>query len=388
MTKLQRIASISDLRERARKRLPRSVFDFIDGGAGAGHTRRANQQDFEKYTLLPRVGVDVSKRDLSQSILGVSSSMPLILAPTGLSGLYYPKGEILTAKAAHQTGIPFCLSTNSVASMETISDAVPSSEKWFQLYFLKDKGLMSSMLTRAKENGYRVLCITLDVPIQGKRDQDIRNGFTIPLKLNHSTLLEVWARPTWTWNFSKDALIRKQKISFGNFEGHLKISKYKTNAQLIAELCDASADWNTIREVIEEWNGPVVIKGILDPEDAKLAIQAGAHAIVVSNHGGRQLDQVPSSISALPKIAEAVAGHAEIILDSGVTRGTDIAIALSLGASACMIGRSCLWGLATDGQTGILKAIEILRQELDTSMALLGVTKLHQLKGRACLNLS
>lgn len=380
MTKLQRIASISDLRERARKRLPRSVFDFIDGGAGAGHTRRANQQDFEKYTLLPRVGVDVSKRDLSQSILGVSSSMPLILAPTGLSGLYYPKGEILTAKAAHQTGIPFCLSTNSVASMETISDAVPSSEKWFQLYFLKDKGLMSSMLTRAKENGYRVLCITLDLPIQGKRDQDIRNGFTVPLKLRFSTLLEVLSRPTWTFNF-----LMEGGISFGNFEGHIQKDSHRSIAQHIAELCDASADWNTIHEVIEEWNGPVVIKGILDPEDAKLAIQAGAHAIVVSNHGGRQLDQVPSSISALPKIAETVAGNAEIILDSGVTRGTDIAIALSLGANACMIGRSCLWGLATDGQTGILKAIEILRQELDTSMALLGVTKLHQLKGRACL---
>ena len=383
MTKLQRIASISDLRERARKRLPRSVFDFIDGGVGAGHTRRANQQDFEKYTLLPRVGVDVSKRDLSQRILGVSSSMPLILAPTGLSGLYYPKGEILTAKAAHQTGIPFCLSTNSVASMETISDAVPSSEKWFQLYFLKDKGLMSSMLTRAKENGYRVLCITLDLPIQGKRDQDIRNGFTVPLNLRFSTLLEVLSRPTWTFNF-----LMEGGISFGNFEGHIQKDSHRSIAQHIAELCDASADWNTIRKVIEEWNGPVVIKGILDPEDAKLAIQAGAHAIVVSNHGGRQLDQVPSSISALPKIAEAVAGRAEIILDSGVTRGTDIAIALSLGASACMIGRSCLWGLATDGQTGILKAIEILRQELDTSMALLGVTKLHQLKGRACLNLS
>jgi len=383
LTKLQRIASISDLRERARKRLPRSVFDFIDGGAGAGHTRRANQQDFEKYTLLPRVGVDVSKRDLSQSILGVSSSMPLILAPTGLSGLYYPKGEILTAKAAHQTGIPFCLSTNSVASMETISDAVPSSEKWFQLYFLKDKGLMSSMLTRAKENGYRVLCITLDLPIQGKRDQDIRNGFTVPLKLRFSTLLEVLSRPTWTFNF-----LMEGGISFGNFEGHIQKDSHRSIAQHIAELCDASADWNTIHEVIEEWNGPVVIKGILDPEDAKLAIQAGAHAIVVSNHGGRQLDQVPSSISALPKIAETVAGNAEIILDSGVTRGTDIAIALSLGANACMIGRSCLWGLATDGQTGILKAIEILRQELDTSMALLGVTKLHQLKGRACSNLS
>jgi len=380
MTKLQRIASISDLRERARKRLPRSVFDFIDGGAGAGHTRRANQQDFQKYRLLPRVGVDVSKRDLSQSILGVSSSMPLILAPTGLSGLYYPKGEILTAKAAHQTGIPFCLSTNSVASMETISDAVPSSEKWFQLYFLKDKGLMSSMLTRAKENGYRVLCITLDLPIQGKRDQDIRNGFTVPLKLRFSTLLEVLSRPTWTFNF-----LMEGGISFGNFEGHIQKDSHRSIAQHIAELCDASADWNTIHEVIEEWNGPVVIKGILDPEDAKLAIQAGAHAIVVSNHGGRQLDQVPSSISALPKIAETVAGNAEIILDSGVTRGTDIAIALSLGANACMIGRSCLWGLATDGQTGILKAIEILRQELDTSMALLGVTKLHQLKGRACL---
>jgi len=315
--------------------------------------------------------------------LGVSSSMPLILAPTGLSGLYYPKGEILTAKAAHQTGIPFCLSTNSVASMETISDAVPSSEKWFQLYFLKDKGLMSSMLTRAKENGYRVLCITLDLPIQGKRDQDIRNGFTVPLKLRFSTLLEVLSRPTWTFNF-----LMEGGISFGNFEGHIQKDSHRSIAQHIAELCDASADWNTIHEVIEEWNGPVVIKGILDPEDAKLAIQAGAHAIVVSNHGGRQLDQVPSSISALPKIAETVAGNAEIILDSGVTRGTDIAIALSLGANACMIGRSCLWGLATDGQTGILKAIEILRQELDTSMALLGVTKLHQLKGRACSNLS
>ncbi len=370
MPRLDFAASIADLRLLARARLPRSVFEFIDGGAADERTLKANSDDFGAFRLMPDVGVDVALRSSATTVVGKSSRLPLVLAPTGLAGLYWPKGEIAAARSAARAGISFCLSTNSVASMEEVADAVPEVDRWFQLYFLKDPDLMRSMLERARASGYRVLCITLDLAVQGRRDRDIRNAFTVPLKPRLTTVLEVLARPAWLAGFLR------APIRFGNFAAAAPQGGFSSIAQHIAKLCDASADWDTVARLIELWDGPVVVKGLLNPRDAERAVALGVDAIIVSNHGGRQLDRVPSAIAALPAIAAAVAGRAQIILDGGVRRGTDIAIARCLGADACMIGRPFLWGLAAAGEAGVTRALDILRDELDIAMALLGVTSM------------
>ncbi|WP_454684144.1 alpha-hydroxy acid oxidase [Ancylobacter moscoviensis] len=370
MPRLDFAASIADLRLLARARLPRSVFEFIDGGAADEYTLKANSDDFGAFRLMPDVGVDVALRSSATTVVGKSSRLPLVLAPTGLAGLYWPKGEIAAARSAARAGISFCLSTNSVASMEEVADAVPEVDRWFQLYFLKDPDLMRSMVERARANGYRVLCITLDLAVQGRRDRDIRNAFTVPLKPRLTTVLEVLARPAWLAGFLR------APIRFGNFAAAAPQGGFSSIAQHIAKLCDASADWDTVARLIELWDGPVVVKGLLNPRDAERAVALGVDAIIVSNHGGRQLDRVPSAIAALPAIAAAVAGRTQVILDGGVRRGTDIAIARCLGADACMIGRPFLWGLAAAGEAGVTRALDILRDELDIAMALLGVTSM------------
>lgn len=370
MPRLDFAASIADLRLLARARLPRSVFEFIDGGAADEYTLKANSDDFGAFRLMPDVGVDVALRSSATTVVGKPSRLPLVLAPTGLAGLYWPKGEIAAARSAARAGISFCLSTNSVASMEEVADAVPEVDRWFQLYFLKDPDLMRSMVERARASGYRVLCITLDLAVQGRRDRDIRNAFTVPLKPRLTTVLEVLARPAWLAGFLR------APIRFGNFAAAAPQGGFSSIAQHIAKLCDASADWDTVARLIELWDGPVVVKGLLNPRDAERAVALGVDAIIVSNHGGRQLDRVPSAIAALPAIAAAVAGRTQIILDGGVRRGTDIAIARCLGADACMIGRPFLWGLAAAGEAGVTRALDILRDELDIAMALLGVTSM------------
>ncbi|TSJ60157.1 alpha-hydroxy-acid oxidizing protein [Starkeya sp. 3C] len=370
MPRLDFAASIADLRLLARARLPRSVFEFIDGGAADEYTLKANSDDFGAFRLMPDVGVDVALRSSATTVVGKPSRLPLVLAPTGLAGLYWPKGEIAAARSAARAGISFCLSTNSVASMEEVADAVPEVDRWFQLYFLKDPDLMRSMVERARASGYRVLCITLDLAVQGRRDRDIRNAFTVPLKPRLTTVLEVLARPAWLAGFLR------APMRFGNFAAAAPQGGFSSIAQHIAKLCDASADWDTVARLIELWDGPVVVKGLLNPRDAERAVALGVDAIIVSNHGGRQLDRVPSAIAALPAIAAAVAGRTQIILDGGVRRGTDIAIARCLGADACMIGRPFLWGLAAAGEAGVTRALDILRDELDIAMALLGVTSM------------
>ncbi|CAA0101042.1 (S)-mandelate dehydrogenase [Starkeya nomas] len=370
MPRLDFAASIADLRLLARARLPRSVFEFIDGGAADEYTLKANSDDFGAFRLMPDVGVDVALRSSATTVVGKPSRLPLVLAPTGLAGLYWPKGEIAAARSAARAGISFCLSTNSVASMEEVADAVPEVDRWFQLYFLKDPDLMRSMVERARASGYRVLCITLDLAVQGRRDRDIRNAFTVPLKPRLTTVLEVLARPAWLAGFLR------APIRFGNFAAAAPQGGFSSIAQHIAKLCDASADWDTVARLIELWDGPVVVKGLLNPRDAERAVALGVDAIIVSNHGGRQLDRVPSAIAALPAIAAAVAGRTQIILDGGVRRGIDIAIARCLGADACMIGRPFLWGLAAAGEAGVTRALDILRDELDIAMALLGVTSM------------
>ncbi|WP_035484597.1 alpha-hydroxy acid oxidase [Geminicoccus roseus] len=378
MARLDRAASIADLRELARRRLPRSVFEFIDGGAGDEWTLRNNTGDLDAIRLMPRVAVNVAARSTATEVVGHGSALPLVLAPTGLAGFFRPGGELLAARAAGRAGIPFCLSTNSVASIEEVA-AVPGVDRWFQLYFLKDAALMSSMLQRARTSGYRVLCLTLDLPVQGRRERDLRNAFTVPLRPTARMIAEVLARPAWLSGFLRSG------VRFGNFEGAVPDKGFGSIAQHIAKLCDASADWATVERIAREWGGPFVVKGVLHPADAERAVAIGASAVVVSNHGGRQLDHVPSATAALPGVVAAVAGRAQVILDGGVRRGIDLIKAKALGADACMIGRPFLWGLAAAGEAGVDRAIAIFRDELDSSMALLGVTSMDQIS-RACLD--
>ncbi len=376
MSKLARAASIEDLRQLARRRLPRVVFDFIDGAAGDERTLRENQQAFADWHLMPRVGVNVSDRSLVTRIVGRDARLPLILAPTGLAGMFSPGGEVSAANAALAAGIPFCLSTNSVASIEEVAREVPGGDRWFQLYIMKDRALTDALLERAARSGYRVLCVTLDLPIQGKRDRDVRNAFTVPLRPRPGTILDVASHPGWLYG------LMRSNVRFGNFVGS-EPEGFTSIAKLVGTLFDPSVDWDDIARIRDKWNGPVVVKGVLHPDDARRAVEIGCDGVIVSNHGGRQLDQVPASVAALPAVAEAVDGRAEVILDSGIRRGTDILIARALGASACMIGRAFLWGLASGGTAGVTRTIDILRDELDNALALLGQRRFVDVDQRA-----
>jgi isopentenyl diphosphate isomerase/L-lactate dehydrogenase-like FMN-dependent dehydrogenase len=368
----ERAESIAALRQLAARRLPKAVFDFIDGAAGAEATLRDNEAAFAEWLLLPRVGVDVSRRTLTTPIVGRPCALPLLLSPVGLSGFFWPGGEIAAARAAAAAGIPFCLSTNSVASIEDIAAAVPEGERWFQLYFLKYRDWMLRLMARSKAAGYRVLCMTVDLPIQGRRERDIRNGFTMPLRPRLANAWDLLRRPRWL------AGMLRAPPRFGNFEG-ASASGFTSVAEHVAGLFDPSVGWEDIARTRERWSGPLVIKGILHPDDARKAVEIGVDAVMVSNHGGRQLDRVPAAISALPHIVDAVSGRMPVILDGGVRRGTDIVVARALGATACSVGRAFVWGLAAAGQAGVERAIQILRDELDTAMALLGAVALQDL---------
>jgi len=292
-----------------------------------------------------------------------------VLAPTGLAGFFWPGGEQGAAREA-AAGIPFCLSTNSVASIEEVARDVPGGERWFQLYFLKDQALMHGMVDRARDHGYRVLCLTLDLALQGRRERDIRNGFTVPLTPGPRMVVDVAVRPAWLLDFLRHG------VRFGNFEGHAPTGDFSSIAAHVANLCDAGADWRAVERIAARWDGPVVVKGVLNPDDARRAVDLGAEAVIVSNHGGRQLDHVPSAVGALPGVVEAVAkagaGRAQVLLDGGVRRGTDVVKAKALGADACMIWRAFLWGLAAAGEQGVRRAISVFAEELDIALALLG----------------
>lgn len=366
---MQRPISISSLRDLARRRIPRAVFDFIDGGSEDESTLRANEDAMEDWSFVPRVGIDVSRRDLHISLLGTEAKIPLFLAPTGLAGFFRPHGEVAAARAAGKAGIPFCLSTNSVASLEEVAQAAPRTDLWFQLYPLRDKVLMDALVRRAQTAGYRVLCLTVDLPLLARRERDVRNAFTMPLRFNLRTALDLCSRPAWLLGTVRNP------PRFGNFESG-GTAGFQNVAQHVATLFDPSADWEEFRRLRESWKGPVVIKGVLHPEDAEKAIAIGADAIVVSNHGGRQLDGSVASIRALPAIAAVVQRRAQVFLDGGVRRGAHVMKAIGLGATACGIGRPFLWGLAAAGETGVDWAIDILRGEIESAMALLGTPRI------------
>ena len=367
------IASIDDLRQRARRRLPRAIFDFIDGGAQDEITLRRNREDFRRIALIPRALTDVSQRDLSVSVLGQTYSSPLILAPTGLPGVVWPDGAMQAALAADAEGVGFCLSTMATSSIEEIARA-SRRPVWFQLYVMRDRELAKSMMQRAKAAGCSALVITVDVPMQGQRDRDVRNGLTVPPQFSAANAVDFALHPGWVWRF-----LTGPKVTLANFVGTGKGDDMFTIAGFVNSQFDQSVTWKDIDWVRSVWDGPLALKGILDGDDARLAVEHGVDAVIVSNHGGRQLDGVPSAISVLAEVVDAVEGRSEVILDGGVRRGTDVLKALAIGARACMIGRPFLYGLAADGGAGVRKALEILRGEIDVSLALLGRAGVKQL---------
>ena len=367
------IASIDDLRQRARRRLPRAIFDFIDGGAQDEITLRRNREDFRRIALIPRALTDVSQRDLSVSVLGQTYSSPLILAPTGLPGVVWPDGAMHAALAADAAGVGFCLSTMATSSIEEIARA-SRRPVWFQLYVMRDRELAKSMMQRAKAAGCSALVITVDVPMQGQRDRDVRNGLTVPPQFSAANAVDFALHPGWVWRF-----LTGPKVTLANFVGTGKGDDMFTIAGFVNSQFDQSVTWKDIDWVRSVWDGPLALKGILDGDDARLAVEHGVDALIVSNHGGRQLDGVPSAISVLAEVVDAVEGRSEVILDGGVRRGTDVLKALAIGARACMIGRPFLYGLAADGGAGVRKALEILRGEIDVSLALLGRAGVKQL---------
>jgi len=360
--------NIDDLRRFAKRRLPRAVFDFADGGAEDERTLRANRLDFSKLVFRPRVLVDVTHRDQSTTILGQTVSSPLILAPTGLAGMMWPQGEIAAARAATKRGIIFTLSTHAACSIEEVADST-SGPLWFQLYVLRDRDLVRRLIERAKAAGYRALCLTVDVPILGQRERDLRNGATIPPKITLRNVVDVAQRMDWLRR-----VLLGPTITFKNFVGAQSGLGSDPVAlwSFVSQQHDPSITWDDLAWFRSLWPGPMAIKGIMTAEDARRAVSEGVEGIIVSNHGGRQLDSLPSGLEVLPEIAEAVGDRAEVILDGGIRRGTDVVKALALGARACMVGRPMLYGLAAAGQPGVERAVEILQTEMDRALALLG----------------
>lgn len=364
---MKAIHSIGDLRELARRRIPRAIFDYADGGSYDERTLRRNAADLDAISFRQRVMVDVSNISLGTTVLGQPASMPLGIAPTGLAGFFHADGEILGARAAAEFGIPFCLSTMSICSVEDVR-AATRQPFWFQQYLMRDRGFNQELIERAIAAQCSALVLTLDLQVLGLRRRDAHNGLTIPPRLTLRNAVDMLRKPGWT----KNVLFGKRR-TFGNLEGRIGGDHgIRTLAQWSATQFDATANWRDVDWVRSRWPGKLILKGILDPEDARLGLAAGADAIVVSNHGGRQLDGAPSTIAALPAIVAAVDGRCEVLFDGGIRSGQDIAKALALGARAVMIGKSFLFALAAGGEAGVTRALEILRDELRVTLALTG----------------
>jgi L-lactate dehydrogenase (cytochrome) len=373
-----KIANIADLRQLAWHRLPRVLFDYIDGGAQDEVTMRANQTDFNRFTLVQRVLRDVSVRDQSVTVMGQKYALPLILSPTGMTGLFWPNGALEAARAASEAGAGFCLSSMSTSTVEDIKQ-VAKAPGWFQLYVMRDRGVSRELIERAKAAGCSALVLTVDLALQGQRDRDVHNGLTIPPTLRISNLLNFATRPGWVWRYLTGPKVLPASLVKPGQNTLFTIAGY-VNSQF-----DQSVTWKDIDWARSLWDGPLAIKGILDPEDARLAVDHGVDAVIVSNHGGRQLDGVRSAISALPYVVDAVAGRADVLVDGGIRRGTDVLKAVALGAKACMIGRPYMYGLAAKGRPGVTQVLELLRNEIDLALALTGNTRLSSLDRSALL---
>jgi L-lactate dehydrogenase (cytochrome) len=373
---MKNIACIEDLRSLARRRVPRAFFDYADSGSYNEETLRANRADLEAIKLRQRILVDVSQRSLATTVVGQKISAPLILAPVGLTGMQHGDGEILSAQAANEAGIPYALSTMSICSIEDVAQAT-RKPFWFQLYVIRDRGFSKDILERAVAAKCNALILTVDLQVLGQRHRDVRNGMTVPPEIRIKNIIDIATKPAWALGI----LMGKRK-TFGNLAGHVKgMDNVNSLAAWIGTQFDPALSWKDVEWIKKIWPGKLILKGILDPEDAKTAIKLGADAIVVSNHGGRQLDGAPSSISALPAIVDAVGADAEVLFDGGIRTGADILRALGLGARACLIGRAYVYGLGAGGKAGVAKAIDILENELSVAMALTGTVNISDIDG-------
>jgi L-lactate dehydrogenase (cytochrome) len=368
---------IEDLRRMAKRNVPGVFFEYMEAGSYSEHTRDANVDDMRAIKLRQRVLVDVSQRSLKTTVLGEELALPLAIAPTGLSGMQHADGEILACRAAHAAGIQYTLSTMSICSIEDVAEAV-QKPFWFQLYVMRDRGFVKALIARAEAAGCSALFLTVDLPVNGQRHVDMRNGLSVPPRLTARTVFDVLRRPAWAWR-----ILNGKRRTFANIDGHLPGFSGITLAEWTHSQFDVTVNWKDVEWIRSIWPHKLVLKGILDPEDAREALKTGADGVVVSNHGGRQLDGAPSTISALPKVADAIGGQKEVLIDSGIRTGQDIFRALALGANACMIGRAALYGLGAGGEAGVARAINIFRSELDTTMILAGIDDVKKIDHRA-----
>jgi L-lactate dehydrogenase (cytochrome) len=367
------VTCIEDLRQMSKKRVARAIFEYVDCGSYEQCTLRATRADLERLALRQRVGIDVENRSTRSTMLGQEVTLPVALAPVGLTGLNWADGEILAARAAERFGVPFTLSTMSICSIEDVAEAV-QKPFWFQLYVMRDRGFAASLIERAKAARCSALMLTLDLQIQGQRHRDLKNGLTVPPRITLGTVLDVLSKPSWALN-----VLRSKRRSFGNLEGRIpNADSLSTLSQWIAGQFDPTLSWKDVEWVKKLWGGKLVLKGILDAADAKIAADSGVDAIVVSNHGGRQLDGAMSSIRALPEVVEAVGDKVEVWVDGGIRSGQDILRALALGAKSTLVGKTYIYGLGAMGEAGVRQALEIMQRELDVTMALCGLRSVRE----------
>jgi L-lactate dehydrogenase (cytochrome) len=377
MPNMTGITCIEDLRKLARRRVPSAFFDYAEAGSYSEATLRANRADMELIKLRQRVLMDISKRSTATTLLGEDVSIPIALAPVAMTGLEHGNGEILACRAAQRAGVPFTMSTLSICSIEDVATAV-RKPFWFQLYVMRDRGFVRSLIERAAAAKCSALVVTVDLQVLGQRHIDIKNGLSVPPALKFGNLINMATRPRWV-----AGVLAGRRWTFGNLDGRVKGMKdVRSLARWVSSQFDPTLNWSDIEWIRSIWPGKLVLKGILDLEDAKLAAKTGADALVVSNHGGRQLDGASSSISALPRIADAVGHQIEVMFDGGIRYGQDVLRALALGARGCLIGRPYIFGLGAGGEAGVAKAIEIIRGELDVSMALTGLKSVREVDGR------
>ncbi|NKN35784.1 alpha-hydroxy-acid oxidizing protein [Agrobacterium sp. a22-2] len=362
---------ISDLKRMAKRRVPKLFFDYADSGAYSESTYRANESDFGRIKLRQRVMVDMTNRSLATTMVGQPVSMPVALSPTGLTGMQHADGEMLAARAAEEFGVPFTLSTMSICSIEDVA-SVTTKPFWFQLYVMRDRDFVMNLIDRAKAAKCSALVLTADLQILGQRHKDLRNSLSAPPRLTPKHLFQMAMRPRWCWD-----MMQTQRRTFRNIHGHAKnVSDLASLGAWTAEQFDPQLSWKDVEWIKERWGSKLIIKGILDPEDARMAADTGADAIIVSNHGGRQLDSAHSSIAMLPRIVDAVGDRIEVHMDGGIRSGQDVLKAMALGAKGTYIGRPFLYGLGAMGKPGVTKALEIIRKELDITMALCGKRQL------------
>lgn len=375
---MDRITCIEDLREVHQRRVPKAFFDYVDRGSYSEQTYRANREDLQAIKFRQRILVDISKRDLSTTILGEKANLPLILAPVGSTGMQYGDGEIHACRAAQAAGIPYTLSTMSINSIEDVAENV-DKPFWFQLYVMKDRGFIKELIQRAMAAKCSALVLTVDLQVLGQRHQDIKNGLSVPPQLfSLKNMVDFASKPSWLMG-----TLRAKRRNFGNIAGHVKgVDDLGSVSGWVAEQFDTSLNWKDVDWIRSIWPGKLIIKGILDVEDAEEAAKIGAEALVVSNHGGRQLDGGRSSIEVLPEIVDAVGSKIETLFDGGIRSGQDVMRALALGAKSCMIGRSYIYGLGAFGGPGVTKALDIIAKELSVTMGLCGVNTIAEIDDR------